>query len=462
MAFMGHAQTLINGLYYKFNSDDKTAEVCYRKDDCEGVNPDITIPSKVSHNRITHKVIRVGDMSFCGCHVNTVVIPNTVTSIGDCAFYFSSLQSVTIPGSVTSIERCAFDGCSGLKNVTLPDHLTFLGANAFSSTGITSVVIPGSLTSIGDNAFAYCGKMTSVTIPSSVASIGGGAFESDENLTAVNISDLEAWCRLSFFDDRANPLKYAHHLYLNGAEVTDLVVPGTMSAVLPFSFIGGAFTSVTIPDCIVNIGNEAFRGCSEMTSLTLPARQVDIGGKAFAGCSALAALVVPEGMTDISEEAFCQMEGLTTLTLPQSLTTIGKSAFSGCSSLVSVAIPDGVINIGESAFSGCGGMTSLQIGGQVSQIGSDAFGECGRLRKVTVKCKVPPSISPSTFPNRSNETLVVPKGCKSAYEDADYWWEFKEIVEEGATNILKGDMNDDGVISVTDVVLLVKLIVGGQ
>jgi hypothetical protein len=36
-----------------------------------------------------------------------------------------------------------------------------------------------------------------------------------------------------------------------------------------------------------------------------------------------------------------------------------------------------------------------------------------------------------TFSNRANATLYVPAGSKAAYEAADYWKEFKEIVERG-------------------------------
>ena len=42
------------------------------------------------------------------------------------------------------------------------------------------------------------------------------------NLEAVHISDLETWFRIRFDGPESNPLYYAHHLYLNGAEVTEL------------------------------------------------------------------------------------------------------------------------------------------------------------------------------------------------------------------------------------------------
>lgn len=48
-------------------------------------------------------------------------------------------------------------------------------------------------------------------------------------LKEIHISDLSAWCELSFYDvaDDAgdSPLNYADGLYLNGELVKDLVVP---------------------------------------------------------------------------------------------------------------------------------------------------------------------------------------------------------------------------------------------
>ena len=45
------------------------------------------------------------------------------------------------------------------------------------------------------------------------------------------------------------------------------------------------------------------------------------------------------------------------------------------------------------------------------------------------------SISSYTFTNRWDATLYVPIGSKTAYEAANYWKEFKEIVEEGTSGI---------------------------
>lgn len=124
---------------------------------------------------------------------------------------------------------------------------------------------------------------------------------------------------------------------------------------------------------------------------------------------------------------------------------------------------DDVEIIGDKAFQNCTGIKDIKIPAKVNLIGNQAFDNCERLRKVTALGDTPPSISSSSFPNRANQTLYVNKGCKSAYEDADYWWEFKEIIEQGdSQESIKGDMNNDGEVNVTDVMMLVDIILKKQ
>ena len=77
-----------------------------------------------------------------------------------------------------------------------------------------------------------------------------------------------------------------------------------------------------------------------------------IGEKAFNWCSDLTSVTIPESVASIGENAF-SMSGLTTVTIPKSVTSIGASAFSGCTGLTSVTLSEGVTSIGEGAFMGC-------------------------------------------------------------------------------------------------------------
>ena len=295
------------------------------------------------------------------------------------------LTSITIPNSVTSISKQAFSGCSGL----------------------TSITIPNSVTSIGDYTFECCSGLTSVTIGNSVTSIGRDAFYGCSGLTAVHITNIDAWCRIEFYDnDTSNPLSKAHHLYLNGEEVKDLIIPRSVRSIGHYAFSGcSGLTSVIIPYRVTDIGICAFYGCSGLTAVTIDNSVTSIGSGAFSGCSGLTSVTIPNSVKSIDSHAFNGCSGLTSVTIPNSVTSIDNYAFYGCSGLTSVTIPYGVTSIGEKAFYDCRGLTSVTIGNNVTSIGRDAFNGCSGLTSVTIPISVT-SIGSNAFSGCSGLTSV--------------------------------------------------------
>ena len=80
---------------------------------------------------------------------------------------------------------------------------------------------------------------------------------------------------------------------------------------------------------------------------------------AFYNCSGLTSVTIPEGVTSIEEDAFRNCSGLTSISIPESVTNIGKCAFYGAG-LTAVTIPKKVTGIGENAFYLCN-LTSVTV-----------------------------------------------------------------------------------------------------
>ena len=61
---------------------------------------------------------------------------------------------------------------------------------------------------------------------------------------------------------------------------------------------------VIIPNIVTEIGNEAFKGCTEIESVKIPSGVTKIGERAFSGCSNLTNVEIPSTVSVIDRWAF--------------------------------------------------------------------------------------------------------------------------------------------------------------
>ena len=472
--------TSIDGVLY--SKDKKTLIMCPKaKTSIEIPNSVTTIGSSAFENcsgltsvTIPNSVTTIGNSAFYGCTgLASIEIPNSMTSIGSSAFYKCSnlkeiinrsalyiIKGSTDYGYVAYYADFVYDGNTVIGDfvfynqdkalvkyignggdITLPENFNgdnyTIGDNAFyGCSGLTSIEIPNSVTSIGNQAFYGCNGLTSVTIPNNVTSIESSAFTSCNNIKTIDINsqvaiDAKVLENMSFLTtiklgDKITSIGsgYWHGLTSinvdeNNANYTS--IDGVLYSkdkktliMCPKAKTG----SITIPNSVTSIGNEAFLSCSELTNITIPNSVTSIGNDAFFGCSGLTSVEIPNSVTSIGNEAFLGCSGLTSVTIPNSVTNIGWTVFADCSGLTSVTIPNSVTSIGWSAFDGCSGLTSVTIPNSVTSIGNDAFNGCSGLTNVTIPNSVT-TIGSSAFYNCSGLTSVtIPNSVTSIDEGA--------------------------------------------
>lgn len=228
----------------------------------------------------------------------------------------------------------------------------------------STVILPSTISSwpvtkIGEDALKDNTTITSVTIPDSVTEIGSNAFAGCTNLTSVNYAG--DWSNLTIqsgnpavqdaanaplFDFEFTPDNTAvivtNYKY-NGA-AADVTIPSRykgkpVTTIGHAAFFNSAVTSVTIPDSVTSISDDAFVNCPQLTNISIPNSVTYIGFFAFGSCTSLKSITLPSSLSSISGALFSGCSQLTTIHIPVSVTSIGNNAFADCPSLMTVTYP---------------------------------------------------------------------------------------------------------------------------
>ena len=256
---------------------------------------------------------------------------------------------------------------------------------------------------------------------------------------------------------------------VNTAEVTrgpikysgDIVIPESVTyegVVYSVTFIGyfdscSGLTSITIPNSVTTIGQEAFSDCINLKSVNIPNSVTSIGYEAFFNCSSLTSITIPNSVTSIDGKAFDgtawynnQPDGILCLSdwlvgykgtlpenyvMPDNISKIAEGALYLCKGLTSFTINNNVSIIPKNTFRMCS-VKVLTIGENVTFIGESSLCFCD-LSDLYCYAKEPPLAQKTFedvegyFPPR-DITLHVPAGSIEAYKALYPWNEFKEIV----------------------------------
>lgn len=376
----------------------------------------------------------------------------------------TQISEISIPESVTYMGRAAFKECPGITSVrwnartctdftsaensagfnTCPNITAFaFGENVekipaylcFGMERLTEIILPQKTTTLGNGVFKNCIGLQSISIPLSTTTIGADAFNDCMALTSAIWN--ARWCS----DFTSSPFNASPNIasFTFGEGVER--IPAFLCRGLE------AIDEITLPEGATYIGAEAFSGCSGVTVVNLGNSLTNIGSKAFYGC------------------------GLSTVSIPMSLTSIGAEAFGDCIRLKSViwdarncsdfatSFPETVTaftfgkNVRLIPSGICQDMAlidSISIPSTVTHIGDFAFYGCDGLERIISSASIPPTISETTFEDYTTK-LYVPIGSKTRYHEADYWSNFTDLRNDGAsytivlsTDIEKGSVSGGG------------------
>ena len=117
----------------------------------------------------------------------------------------------------------------------------------------------------------------------------------------------------------------------------EILLPQSLRRIGNFAFTLSVYGSLTLPEGLQEIGEDAFEGCRITGELRIPGTVQRIGSCAFLDCEELESLVLAEGVKEIGSQAFARCGSLREVHIPASVTSIGYRAFGvGLNSLTDV------------------------------------------------------------------------------------------------------------------------------
>lgn len=225
---------------------------------------------------------------------------------------WGTITGATFTITVTAPSRdFTFDATTGtIKKyngndavVNIPSEIngtpvTTIGNAAFRDSSVTSVTIPASVTEIGSNAFADCTNLTSVTY--------GGDWR---NLTiqSGNPAVQDAANAPLFNFEFIPPDNTAVIVTRYNGTAADVTIPSRykgkpVTMIDHAAFFNSVVTSVTIPDSVTSIGDDAFVNCPQLTNISIPNSVTYIGFSAFAHCTSLMTVTYPGSKTQWDDD----------------------------------------------------------------------------------------------------------------------------------------------------------------
>lgn len=348
---------------------------------------------------------------------------------------------LTLPNTITVIGNSAISNCTKLKSIVIPSSVTKIGAGAFEScTALSSITIPNTVTEIQGTAFDNCISLRTIHLPASIRRLGIATFFRCSNLTTVEIESI------------------VPPIIANGDDGVIFSRSGIQEIIVPNNSVNTYKTTAgwrEYADKIRGKNSNSNNDDSESNDTSVPQGVIIENGVLVKWPEVLIPndghVKVPYGVKTIGKgyipaflatamENFNPSQGvpigngtLLKVTLPRTVTRIEAMGFAHCYRMHTLIMSD-IEEIGTNAFTACMALKKIVIPSWIKvlkalpQPDGNSVGE-----SIMIVCK---SATPIPVRNlnstmiRSEHKLLVPKGSKRAYQQADFWKDFPVIEEE--------------------------------
>lgn len=239
----------------------------------------------------------------------------------------------------------------------------------------------------------------------------------------------------------------AYYEFDSETAVMTITGTGTITISSPFNgFVMRDTTFIDIGEGLTGIGLNCFRSFSNTEHVSLPSTLRSISSYAFS------------------------YTGLKDIEIPPNVKSLGDGCFEGCKKLESATLGAGINTLKEVLFQLCWRLREVTILGDISASTADyaietgAFASCSVLEKITVRCPCPDveTISPHAFSSSTPDGIKVyyPSNCPEWAEVKPFDTENRHFVyiPDEPIPIVVGDANGDGVLSASDVSVVLSFV----